>query len=73
MSGLGVAIGGCGTIGASRADSFAMDVSDEPAWEGLGAELRDVHGLVCAAAVLDPVGPIGTCSVADFRLRSRST
>jgi NAD(P)-dependent dehydrogenase (short-subunit alcohol dehydrogenase family) len=64
MSGLGVAIGGCGTIGAKRADSFAMDASAEAAWERLSAELRDVHGLVCAASVLDP---IGTCSVADFR------
>ena len=48
-------------------ETFALDVADEGAWEGLGADLLDVQGLVCAAAVLNPVGPIGTYSVADFR------
>ena len=44
-----------------------MDVADEDAWERLAPHLGDVHGLVCAAAVLDPVGPIGSYAVADFR------
>lgn len=44
-----------------------MDASAEAAWERLSAERRDVHGLVCVAAALHPVGPIGTCSVTDFR------
>ena len=26
-----------------------------------------VHGLVCAAAILDPVGPVGSYTVSDFR------
>lgn len=46
---------------------FAMDVTDEDAWERLAPHLGHLHGLVCAAAVLDPVGPIGSYAVADFR------
>lgn len=48
-------------------EAFAMDVADETAWERLAPRLGDVQGLVCAAAVLDPVGPIGSYAVADFR------
>jgi NAD(P)-dependent dehydrogenase (short-subunit alcohol dehydrogenase family) len=48
-------------------EAFAMDVADEEAWERLAHRLSDLHGLVCAAAVLDPVGPIGSYTVADFR------
>jgi len=47
-------------------EAFAMDVADETAWERLTQRLGDVEGLVCAAAVLDPVGPIGSYAVADF-------
>jgi NAD(P)-dependent dehydrogenase (short-subunit alcohol dehydrogenase family) len=46
---------------------FAMDVTDEDSWERLAPHLGEVHGLVCAAAVLDPVGPIGSYAAADFR------
>ena len=46
---------------------FAMDVADETAWQRQAQRLLDVRGLVCAAAVLDPVGPIGSYAVADFR------
>jgi NAD(P)-dependent dehydrogenase (short-subunit alcohol dehydrogenase family) len=46
---------------------FALDVADEHAWQALAADLEDVRGLVCAAGILAPVGPIGTYSVADFR------
>ena len=48
-------------------EAFAMDVSDEAAWECLAPRLGDVRGLVCAAATLDPVGSIGDYAVADFR------
>jgi NAD(P)-dependent dehydrogenase (short-subunit alcohol dehydrogenase family) len=48
-------------------EAFAMDVSDEAAWQRLAGSLTDVQGLVCAAAVLDPVGPIGSYAVVDFR------
>jgi NAD(P)-dependent dehydrogenase (short-subunit alcohol dehydrogenase family) len=50
-----------------RHEAFVMDVTDETAWERLAPRLGDVRGLVCAAAVLDPVGPIGSYAVADFR------
>ena len=46
---------------------IALDVSDEAAWEPLAPKLRDMQGLVCAAAVLGPIGPIGSYSPADFR------
>jgi 3-oxoacyl-[acyl-carrier protein] reductase len=48
-------------------ETFAMDVCDEAAWGRLAARLGDVQGLVCAAATLDPVGPIDGLAVADFR------
>jgi NAD(P)-dependent dehydrogenase (short-subunit alcohol dehydrogenase family) len=48
-------------------EAFALDVSEEGAWERMAPSLRDVQGLVCAAATLNPVGPIGTYSTADFR------
>lgn len=48
-------------------EAFAMDVADAGAWERLAPHLHDVQGLVCAAAVLAPVGPIGSYAVADFR------
>lgn len=48
-------------------EQFALDVADEHAWNALAADLGDIQGVVCAAGILDPVGPIGTYSVADFR------
>jgi NAD(P)-dependent dehydrogenase (short-subunit alcohol dehydrogenase family) len=48
-------------------ECFAMDVADEEAWGRLAPHLGDLQGLVCAAAVLDPVGPIGSYRIADFR------
>lgn len=43
----------------------ALDVSDEAAWSAV--ELDELHGLVCAAAVIEPIGPIGEYAPADFR------
>ncbi len=48
-------------------EAFAMDVADEDAWERLAGQLANVQGVVCAAATLDPVGPVGTYSLSDFR------
>lgn len=48
-------------------ETFALEVSDEDAWRRLEPHLGEVQGLVCAAAALDPVGPIGTYAAADFR------
>lgn len=47
-------------------ETFAMDVVDQDAWARLASELGDLHGLVCAAAVLDPVGPVASYAAADF-------
>jgi len=44
--------------------SHAFDVSDEQAWGTV--ELDDLYGLVCAAAVMNPIGPIGEYAPADF-------
>jgi len=46
---------------------LAFDVADEQSWQRHAAHFRELDGLVCAAALLDPVGPIGTYSAADFR------
>jgi 3-oxoacyl-[acyl-carrier protein] reductase len=43
----------------------AFDASDEDAWSAV--ELDELHGLVCAAAVIEPVGPIGEYAPAAFR------
>ena len=43
----------------------ALDVSDEQAWSGLVVE--ELRGLVCAAAILDPVGAVGEYDLAAFR------
>jgi NAD(P)-dependent dehydrogenase (short-subunit alcohol dehydrogenase family) len=48
----------------------ALDVSDEAAWEAVARDVvgrEPLHGLVTAAGVLGPVGPVGTWEVADFR------
>jgi NAD(P)-dependent dehydrogenase (short-subunit alcohol dehydrogenase family) len=48
--------------------ALAMDVSDEGAWRSdqALAALDGVDGVVTAAAVLAPVGPIGTYRPEDF-------
>jgi 3-oxoacyl-[acyl-carrier protein] reductase len=48
--------------------AIAMDVSDEGAWQADStlAALDGVDGVVTAAAVLAPVGPIGTYRPAEF-------
>jgi 3-oxoacyl-[acyl-carrier protein] reductase len=48
-------------------EALAMDVADEAAWQRSIPRLGEIQGLVCAAGRLDPVGPIGSYDVADFR------
>jgi 3-oxoacyl-[acyl-carrier protein] reductase len=45
--------------------AHAFDVSGEAGWEGV--DLDELHGLVCAAAVMDPIGPVGEYAPAEFR------
>jgi NAD(P)-dependent dehydrogenase (short-subunit alcohol dehydrogenase family) len=47
--------------------AHALDVSDEAGWNELAPHLGELNGLVCAAAVLDPVGPIGSYEPGRFR------
>ena len=56
------AVGSLDGVGHS---SHAFDVSDESSWRAV--ELGELHGLVCAAAVMDPVGPVGEYAPVDFR------
>jgi NAD(P)-dependent dehydrogenase (short-subunit alcohol dehydrogenase family) len=44
--------------------SYAFDVSDEQAWSVI--ELEELQGLVCAAAVMNPIGPVGGYAPAEF-------
>jgi 3-oxoacyl-[acyl-carrier protein] reductase len=53
------------TLAGSGHRWHAFDVSDEAAWRTL--ESQELHGLVCAAAVMTPIGPIGSYEAADFR------
>ena len=43
----------------------ALDVSDQAAWEVV--EVDGLDGLVCAAAVMDPIGLVGDYEPADFK------
>lgn len=43
----------------------ALDVSDERAWAGIVPD--ELQGLVCAAAVTDPVGAVGEYALGAFR------
>jgi NAD(P)-dependent dehydrogenase (short-subunit alcohol dehydrogenase family) len=43
----------------------AFDVTEEDAWKVV--DVPELHGLVCAAALMDPIGPIGTYTPVDFR------
>jgi NAD(P)-dependent dehydrogenase (short-subunit alcohol dehydrogenase family) len=53
------------TLAGSGHAWHAFDVSDEEAWHNV--ELQELHGLVCAAAVMDPIGPLGEYEAAGFR------
>jgi NAD(P)-dependent dehydrogenase (short-subunit alcohol dehydrogenase family) len=55
------------SLPGSGHEGWALDVSDAGAWAALPGSLGDVGGVVCAAGVLEPVGPIGTYSPEDFR------
>jgi 3-oxoacyl-[acyl-carrier protein] reductase len=48
-------------------EALALDVADEASWQASAGRFEEVDGLVCAAGVIDPVGPIGSYSAADFR------
>lgn len=50
-------------------EAYPMDVADDRAWRELRARVGDVplDGVVTAAALLVPIGPIGTWDVAAFR------
>jgi NAD(P)-dependent dehydrogenase (short-subunit alcohol dehydrogenase family) len=52
--------------GAGHA-TFAIDVADEDAWQRIAPQLPELQGLVCAAGMLEPVGPVGSYTARDFR------
>jgi 3-oxoacyl-[acyl-carrier protein] reductase len=43
-----------------------LDVADEPAWQAFASQIGELDGLVCAAAVLGPVGPAGSYAPREF-------
>src|SRR3954471_20863235 len=43
-------------------EPLRLDVTDSAGWEAI----EGVEGLVCAAGVLSPVGPLGSYEPADF-------
>jgi NAD(P)-dependent dehydrogenase (short-subunit alcohol dehydrogenase family) len=53
------------TLPGTGHEVYALDVSDEDGWQSL--DLEELDGLVCAAGVMQPIGPIGSYSIADFR------
>jgi NAD(P)-dependent dehydrogenase (short-subunit alcohol dehydrogenase family) len=57
----------CASLPGNGHEWRAFDVSDQEAWSAQTGDLDELFGLVCAAAVLDPVGPIGSYTPAEFR------
>jgi NAD(P)-dependent dehydrogenase (short-subunit alcohol dehydrogenase family) len=57
----------CAELPGEGHETLKLDVADEGGWERLASDLGDVQGLVCAAAIIDPVGPLGSYSVSEFR------
>jgi len=55
----------CRSLPGSGHSWHALDVSDVSAWAGVVEE--DLQGLVCAAAVIDPVGTVGDYDPEAFR------
>jgi len=53
------------TLPGERHTWHAFDVSDEASWSVVA--LDGLDGLVCAAAVIDPIGRVGDYEPADFR------
>jgi NAD(P)-dependent dehydrogenase (short-subunit alcohol dehydrogenase family) len=56
-----------GELPGAGHEAHALDVTDEAGWRELVAGLGELHGLVCAAAVLEPVGPVGSYEPSRFR------
>jgi NAD(P)-dependent dehydrogenase (short-subunit alcohol dehydrogenase family) len=54
-------------LAGERHEAHVLDVSDETGWRSLAGALGELDGLVCAAAVLDPIGPVGTYEPGHFR------
>ncbi len=57
----------CAELPGEGHRALALDVTDENGWERLAGDLEKVQGLVCAAAVIDPIGPVGSYSLSAFR------
>jgi NAD(P)-dependent dehydrogenase (short-subunit alcohol dehydrogenase family) len=57
----------CQELPGEEHEAWPLDVADQEGWERLAGELGDVQGLVCAAAIISPVGPVGTYTASDFR------
>jgi NAD(P)-dependent dehydrogenase (short-subunit alcohol dehydrogenase family) len=57
----------CAELPGDEHHVLALDVADEGAWGRAAGELGDLQGLVCAAAILDPIGPVGGYALSDFR------
>jgi 3-oxoacyl-[acyl-carrier protein] reductase len=57
----------CEELSGEGHEAWPLDVADEDGWERLAGELRNVQGLVCAAGIIDPVGPVGSYTASDFR------
>jgi len=45
----------------------ALEAQPGPRAQEVAVELDELHGLVCAAAVMDPIGAVGEYAPADFR------
>jgi NAD(P)-dependent dehydrogenase (short-subunit alcohol dehydrogenase family) len=57
----------CAALPGDGHEACAFDVSDEGAWPAVAERLGRLDGLVTAAGVLDPVGPVGGYEPAAFR------
>lgn len=56
----------CARLPGDGHQTLTLDVADEDAWKLVASRLEDVQGLVCAAATLDPIGPVGSYTGSSF-------
>jgi NAD(P)-dependent dehydrogenase (short-subunit alcohol dehydrogenase family) len=57
----------CGELPGSGHTWSAFDVRDEDGWQRLAADVNELAGLVCSAAVIEPIGPVGSFAPSEFR------
>jgi NAD(P)-dependent dehydrogenase (short-subunit alcohol dehydrogenase family) len=57
----------CAELPGEGHETLTLDVADERGWKALASRVGALQGLVCAAAMIDPIGPLESYTGSDFR------